>query len=577
MNAQTSTDQAEGPTGADEKPKPSADESEHLPRLGFIGWLRFAWRYLTSMRTALWLLLLLVVAAIPGSFLPQRATNIADVDAWKKENPDWGPTLDKLGFFDVYTSVWFSAIYLLLFISLIGCIIPRVLVYAKAWKKPPTSIPRSLARQHGHHYFTTQTSLGDLAENLKKQRFRVVADHDAGTISAERGYLREAGNLLFHVSLVGILISVACSGLFAYSAQTLIPVGQSVVNARSNYDAFSAGAGVDPDNLPLFRTRLDRFDVGYDRSVGTKHFGEPRSFDAQITILEQDGTEKTQELKVNRPVKAHGTELFLAGNGYAPLVTVKDASGDTKFTGAIPFLPFDKNNSSRGVVKVPDIEPKQLGFQAVFLPTAIEGQDGLQSRFPAPDLPELVFFVYTGDLGLDRGSAQSVFRLDMRRLEQLQVASKDKPDTKVPYRGRLRIGDTIELPDGLGSITFDGVKRYVALTVRHDPGKTPALISSAFAVAGLTMSLVLRRRRIWIRTATDNDDTDDLPTGDTNTERPTLNNTSDNAQQHNKADTVETCRYEIGGASDGNDGQLADYVADLPAKLCPDVPTVRKA
>lgn len=555
-------------TPLDKKDPQTEDPDQiQLPKLGVVGWLRFAWRYLTSMRTALWLLLFLVIAAIPGTFLPQRAANIAEVDIWKDEHPDIAPTLDKLGFFNVYTSVWFSAIYLLLFISLIGCIIPRVMVYAKAWKKPPTGIPRSLARQKGHHTFLTASSLDELAAGLKKRGFRVAVDTKAGTVAAERGYLREAGNLLFHISLVGLLISVACSGLFAYSAQTLIPVGQSVVNARSNYDSFSAGVGVNPDNLPLFRTRLDRFDVKYDRSVGTKHFGDPRDFDAQITILEQDGSEKTHRLRVNRPVTAHGAELFLAGNGYAPLVTVKDAEGNIKFSGAVPFLPVDKNNTSNGVVKVPDIEPKQLGFQSVFLPTAIEGKDGLQSRFPAPDIPELVFMVYTGDLGLDRGTPQSVFRLDLRRLELLQMPSKDDPSKKVPFRGRMRLNDTIELPDGLGSITFDGVKRYVALTVRHDPGKTPALITSVLAVAGLTMSLVLRRRKVWIRqlAPATTSGIDDGP-------EPTLDQITDDQTKDDEPnqDSTGKVRYEIGGASEGNDGQLADFIADLPAKLCTD-------
>ena len=41
-----------------------------LPRLGPLGWARWAWRQLTSMRTALFLLLLLAIAALPGSIWP---------------------------------------------------------------------------------------------------------------------------------------------------------------------------------------------------------------------------------------------------------------------------------------------------------------------------------------------------------------------------------------------------------------------------------------------------------------------------------------------------------------------------
>ena len=39
------------------------------PQLGLVGWMRWGWRQLTSMRTALVLLLLLAIAAIPGSIV----------------------------------------------------------------------------------------------------------------------------------------------------------------------------------------------------------------------------------------------------------------------------------------------------------------------------------------------------------------------------------------------------------------------------------------------------------------------------------------------------------------------------
>ena len=56
-----------------------------------------------------------------------------------------GPIYDRLGLFNVYTSPWFSAIYLLLFVSLVGCIIPRIGVYAKALRARPPKTPRNLA------------------------------------------------------------------------------------------------------------------------------------------------------------------------------------------------------------------------------------------------------------------------------------------------------------------------------------------------------------------------------------------------------------------------------------------------
>ncbi|MBN9620422.1 MAG: cytochrome c biogenesis protein ResB, partial [Actinobacteria bacterium] len=75
---------------------------------------RRGWRRLTSMRTALILLFLLAVAAVPGSILPQRPLNPSKTTAYIAAHGRWGQFLDRLGMFDVFGSVWFAAIYLLL-------------------------------------------------------------------------------------------------------------------------------------------------------------------------------------------------------------------------------------------------------------------------------------------------------------------------------------------------------------------------------------------------------------------------------------------------------------------------------
>jgi cytochrome c biogenesis protein len=78
------------------------------------------WRWLTSMRTALVLLLFLAVAAVPGSIWPQRNVSAEAVSLYFQRHPALAPFLNRLWAFDVYASPWFSAIYLLLFVSLVG-------------------------------------------------------------------------------------------------------------------------------------------------------------------------------------------------------------------------------------------------------------------------------------------------------------------------------------------------------------------------------------------------------------------------------------------------------------------------
>jgi cytochrome c biogenesis protein len=98
------------------------------------------------MRTALLLLLLLALAAVPGSVVPQADVAAVQVSRWKEAHPDLAPVYERLGLFSVYDSPWFSAIYLLLMVSLVGCILPRTAVYVRSLRAAPPRAPRNLGR-----------------------------------------------------------------------------------------------------------------------------------------------------------------------------------------------------------------------------------------------------------------------------------------------------------------------------------------------------------------------------------------------------------------------------------------------
>lgn len=83
-------------------------------------YLRRAWNWLTSMRTALILLFILAFAAIPGALLPQRSLNQTKVADYIAANGTVAQVMDKLQLFDVFSSTWFLAIFTLLLISLVG-------------------------------------------------------------------------------------------------------------------------------------------------------------------------------------------------------------------------------------------------------------------------------------------------------------------------------------------------------------------------------------------------------------------------------------------------------------------------
>ena len=471
------------------------------PSLGPIGWARWIWRNLTSMRTALFLLLLLSVAAVPGSIFPQRTIDPGRVADYLVDNPTTGPWLDRLGFFAVYTSPWFSAVYLLLLVSLIGCIIPRSRLHWHAIRSRPPRAPARLERLAAHTTFTyagpPTKALAAASAGLRRRRYRVHA-HDDASVSAEIGYLRETGNLVFHLALCLVIVGVAVGHLWGWRGDVIVPEGQTFTSTFRSYHTFSGGALVDPLAVPPFSMRIDRFDVRFEEQVGGSQFGAPRGFTAYTTTSEGPGQATSQQvLSVNEPVSLGGADVFLLGNGYAPVVTVRDAAGTILYRQATPFLAQDNFYTSVGAIKVPAASPKMLGFSGFFLPTVDPTfANGPVSEFPALKNPELALSVWEGNL-FPGGRSQSVYTLNTSELTAVPKADGQ------PLLIRLAPGQTYPLPGGRGSITFDSVSRFAGLSVRSDPGKGLTLLAALLTIAGLITSLLVRRRRVFVRAAAD--------------------------------------------------------------------------
>ncbi|MGI8576820.1 MAG: cytochrome c biogenesis protein ResB [Nocardioidaceae bacterium] len=484
---------------ADRPPVVKEPKKPPAPALRPGQFARWVWRQLTSMRTALILLFLLAIAAVPGSLIPQTPVDPSAVNAFKAAHPGLAPVFTRVGLFHVYSSVWFSAIYLLLMISLVGCIIPRLGVYARAFRNRPPKAPTNLARLSAYDTWQTAEPVSVVAERaetlLAGQRRRVETyEHGDGVVvSAEKGYLREAGNLLFHCAVVVVLVGVAVTSLFGFKGGAAVIAGEGFSDTLTQYDEFSPGGWFNTANLAPFTFQLKSFDVQYKRFGESR--GAPLTFSAHLAVTNKLGESPyNYDLQVNHPLNVDGASVFLVGNGYAPVVTVHDGAGNVAFSGPVIFLPQDPSFTSYGVIKVPDAQPKQLGFEGYFFPTAdITSQGQPYSAFPDADNPVLSLIAYHGDLGLNTGTPQSVYVLDKRGLTSYKMADGR------PRPLLLRIGQTTSLGAGNGSVTFDGYQRWVKLQINKAPAKVVPLVGVLLAILGLLGSLFVRPRRTWVR------------------------------------------------------------------------------
>lgn len=469
--------------------------------LGFFGWLRWFWRQLTSMRTALFLLLMVAVAAIPGSVFPQKSIDMARVTQYQTDHPTASPWLERFGFFNVYSSPWFAALYLLLAVSLVGCILPRTKAHWKAMRAGVPRMPRNVMRLPAHESRTVAADASAVVAaanaELRKRRYKLRKDVADGEAASEGGMMRETGNLLFHLSLVGLIVSVAAGHLWSWRGDVIVPDGTGFSSTMTRYDTLKVGPWVDPESdLPDWSLKMDKLKVTFEKNVDptSPQWGQPRDFTADVRYKEDPTASwKKDTISVNHPLKVGGGEVYLLGNGYAPKITFKDAKGNVLYDQATPFLSIDNKYKSTGAFKIPGASPQQIGLFGFFLPTAyFDTQRGPSSAFPDPDNPALVLSVYTGNL-YPNGRPQSVFSLDTNTMKQV------KDSKGQPLRIMLTKGQTVKLPNNLGSITFDSIPRWAGLSIRHDPGKGPALFFGLTALAGLLLSLTIRRRRVFVR------------------------------------------------------------------------------
>jgi len=506
------------------RPRAQSRPSDHIdsaevpnePVLGLVGWLRWGWRQLTSMRLALVLLLLLALASIPGSLVPQRSADPNGVIAWQQADPTGAQILDALQLFDVYSSVWFSAIYLLLFISLIGCVIPRIKHHWQAMRSQPPKTPSRLQQLPAHRLVsvpadvipdgTAPAAMIDAAEALlRSRRYRVRRDDRDATarggerwsVSAERGYLRETGNLLFHLSLVGVLVTVWIGGTVGWTGQRVLVEGETFANVLSGYDSFRPGR-ITPV-LPPYSITLDDFDVDYEEAQANA-LGKVLDYRASVTVRTPEGGTEQSVVRVNEPLRFGGTNVYLLGNGYAPRIIVRDPNGTAVFEQAVPFLPQDSSLTSMGVVKVPDGLSEQLGILANLYPTQAELDTGAYvSIYPDLINPVLTANVYVGDLGLNTGIPSNVYVLNTDGLTQ--VAGGQSGVRAV----ELRPGESAELPNGLGSIELVDVPRFVSFDIHWSPADGWVLLFAALSMLGLFAGLFVPRRRVWVAARRDGD------------------------------------------------------------------------
>ncbi|MFU8839701.1 MAG: cytochrome c biogenesis protein ResB [Nitriliruptoraceae bacterium] len=455
------------------------------------------WRWLARMRTALYLLAALAVLSIIATAVPQEPNVPSTVTAWRAGEAGPGATvsavLDAIGAYDVYGSALFLAVLLALYLSLTGCLVPRIRAWIRLVRTSEPPIARHLGDRDERQVLTTDVGVAEVhataADVLDERGWRVRQHHGAADdprppqVAAEKGlWTREGGSLVFHLSFYVLLAAIVFGQLLSFEGQRGLVEGEAGFRDTAvSYWSYSPGRWFDEGDHAGWRLELDRFHVDWVRDPLAPGAGQPTEFRSEVTVTLPDGEPTAAVIDSNRPLNLDGTRITQLDWGYAPRVVVEvdgEVVHDAFLTPTLTGGGF-----YRGAVKAPAATP-DVGLDLFLYPFAPDGDDGRPVPTGAPwaEAPLLVFEQFRGDLQLG-ATQQTINELDTTAL------------TSEGFRA-LRPGQSTELA-GV-TISFPELRHWVGLQVSTRPQVPYLLLAAVLLTGGLIASLYAYRRRVWV-------------------------------------------------------------------------------
>ena len=460
------------------------------------------WRWLSRMRTALYLLAALAVMSIIATAVPQEPNVPSTVAAWHagEEGPGVlvSQALDAIGAYDVYGSGLFLAVLLALYISLTACLIPRIKAWIRLVRHSQPPVVRHLGAQNASETFTTESRpevVHDRAQEvLERRRWRLRRHHDEegdkrpAQVAAEKGlWAREGGSLIFHLSFYVLLAAIVAGQLLTFEGQRGLVEGDAGFRDTAvSYWSYNPGRFFGEGDHDGWRLELERFHVDWIRDPLAPGAGQPTEFRSEVRVTPAEGDPFDAVIDSNRPLNIDGTRITQLDWGYAPRVVVEvdgEVVHDNFLTPTLATGGF-----FRGAVKAPAADP-DIGLDIFLYPFAPDDEDGTPIPTGAPwaDAPLLVFEQFRGDLQLG-ATQQTINQLDTDALESEGFAA-------------LRLGQSIEIGDA--TITFPELRHWVGYQVSSRPQVPFLLLAAAMLLGGLLASLYAYRRRLWVLATVD--------------------------------------------------------------------------
>ena len=458
------------------------------------------WRWLTRMRTALWMLLWLGVLTAIATVVPQAPNVPSTVERWLagEEGPGTAvvQVLLTVGAFDVFGSAIFLALLLALFLSLTACLIPRIRGWWRLVRRSQPPLLRAGSGDFDTAYTTAAAPtmvldaarevLGERVLGVARWRVRDGGPQDAAPkqVAAETGlWSREGGSLAFHLSFYVLLAAIVIGQLLTFEGQRPVVEGEpGFTDTPVSYWFYSPGRWFAEDDHAGWRLDLDRFDIDWERDLQAPGAGQVTRMRSEITLTMPDGTSSREVIDANHPLVVDGRRILQLDWGYATHFIVRQ-DGRVVHDGFVSTLLGPGGLCPcTGAVKAPAAVP-DVGLELFLYPFAPDGPSGPRlTGMPWADDPLALVVQWRGDLQL--GVAQQF-------ITDLNVDALDLEGI-----GWLRPGETMAFGDV--EVEFVEVRRWVGFQVSYRPQLPWLLAAGTLLSLGLITALYAYRRRIWV-------------------------------------------------------------------------------
>ena len=336
--------------------------------------MKSAWKFLSSVKLAIVLIIILTIASIVGTLIPQGRS----AAEYAARYGGLAPLLTGLRLTNLYRSVWYLALLLFFSANLIVCTISRLgPKWRRAFGPAPDSDAKAVASMRTNARFRLPLQSAAARDRvvgaLRARHYRVAANEQDGKVvlQARKRRLGWFGSDVVHVGLLVIIAGGLTSGLVSRRAELALADGQTadVPNAA-------------------FQVRLDKFETEYYPQGGVK------DWKSTVTVIEGGAPVLTKVIEVNEPLTYRGYSFYQQSYGFdwsSPrLVLELRKPADPAFVRTV----------SAGVGQRAAVEGADITHVLVrrFVPDFVIGDaNQVQSRSDQPNNPAAQVEVWKGE------------------------------------------------------------------------------------------------------------------------------------------------------------------------------------